>query len=110
MTNINTEKLAELYPDAAKELISLKEALNSKALQREGQETFLKYIKYMWPDFIEGEHHKIFAEKLERVAKGDLKRLIINMPPRHTKSEFASTYFPSWALGRNPNLPIVTAL
>ena len=65
MTNINTEKLAELYPDAAKELISLKEALNSKALQREGQETFLKYIKYMWPDFIQGEHHKIFAEKLE---------------------------------------------
>ena len=39
----------------------------------------------MWPEFIEGEHHKIMAEKFNRVASGELKRLIINMAPRHTK-------------------------
>ena len=107
MTKLNTEKLVEKYPDAAKELFELQEALSFKTLQRKGQESFITYIKHMWPDFIEGEHHKIFAEKLERVARGELKRLIINMPPRHTKSEFASTFFPSWVLGRNPKLKIM---
>ena len=106
-TKIDTGKLSELYPDAAKELLGLQVALQTKTLQREGQKSFLTYINHMWPDFIEGRHHQIFAEKLEQVARGELKRLIINMPPRHTKSEFASTYFPSWALGRNPKLKIM---
>ena len=43
----------------------------------------------MWPEFICGRHHKIFAQKLEEVANGTCKRLIVNMPPRHTKSTFA---------------------
>jgi len=54
------------------------------------QKDFLTFVKTVWPDFIAGRHHKIIAEKLERVARGELKRLIINMAPRHTKSEFAS--------------------
>ena len=99
-TNIDTGKLSELYPDAAKELLGLQEALKSKTLQREGQDSFLTYVKHMWPDFIEGRHHQIFAEKLEQVARGELKRLIINMPPRHTKSEFASPRGP-WAAIRS---------
>ena len=105
--DIDLERLAEQYPDATKELLELTEALNAKQLQREGQDKFLRYIKHMWPDFVEGRHHQIFAEKLERVAKGELKRLIVNMPPRHTKSEFASTFFPSWILGRNPKLKVM---
>ena len=105
--DINLERLAEQYPDATKELLELTEALNAKQLQRNGAESFLTYVKHMWPDFIEGRHHQIFAEKLERVARGELKRLIINMPPRHTKSEFASTYFPSWVLGRNSKLKVM---
>ena len=105
--DIDLDRLAEQYPDATKELIELTEALNAKQLQRNGAESFLTYVKHMWPDFVEGRHHQIFAEKLERVARGELKRLIINMPPRHTKSEFASTYFPSWILGRNPKLKVM---
>ena len=105
--DIDLERLAEQYPDATKQLIELTEALNAKQLQRNGAESFLTYVKHMWPDFIEGRHHQIFAEKLERVARGELKRLIVNMPPRHTKSEFASTYFPSWVLGKNPKLKVM---
>jgi hypothetical protein len=63
----------------------------------------------MWPEFIAGRHHKIIAEKLERVAKGELKRLIINMAPRHTKSEFASFLFPAWMMGKNPRMKIIQA-
>ena len=75
----------------------------------ECQKNFLKFVKAMWPSFISGRHHQIIAEKLERIASGDLKRLIINMPPRHTKSEFASFLFPAWMMGRRPDMQIIQA-
>ena len=46
-------------------------------------------------------------KKLEDIASGKIKRLIINMPPRHTKSEFASFLFPAWMIGRNPAMKII---
>ena len=49
------------------------------------------------------------AEAFDRIAKGKIKRLIINMPPRHTKSEFASHFFPAYLVGRNPSLKILQA-
>ena len=63
----------------------------------------------MWPEFIEGSHHRLVAEKFNKLATGELKRLIINMPPRHTKSEFASYLLPAWMVGRNPKLKIIQA-
>ena len=73
------------------------------------QNNFIGFVRTVWPDFIAGRHHKIIADKLERVAKGELKRLIINMAPRHTKSEFASYLFPAWMMGRNPKMKIIQA-
>ena len=73
------------------------------------QDSFLTFVKAVWPEFIAGNHHKIIADKLERVAKGELKRLIVNMPPRHTKSEFASYLFPAWMMGRAPGMKIIQA-
>ena len=73
------------------------------------QNDFLTFVRAMWPDFIAGRHHKIIADKFERVATGELKRLIINMAPRHTKSEFASYLFPAWMMGRDPRMKIIQA-
>jgi predicted phage terminase large subunit-like protein len=61
----------------------------------------------VWPEFVEGNHHKIYAEKLNRIANGELKRLIVNMPPRHTKSEFASHLFPAFFMGRHPKAKLI---
>ena len=58
------------------------------------KQSFVAFATAMWPVFISGKHHQIMAEAFERVAAGTLKRLIINMPPRHTKSEFASFLLP----------------
>jgi predicted phage terminase large subunit-like protein len=77
--------------------------------REEYQDKFLKFVKHVWPSFIAGDHHKIFAEKLEKVARGELKRLIVNMPPRHTKSEFASYLFPAWVMGQKPQTKIIQA-
>ena len=73
------------------------------------QTNFLDFVKAVWPEFIAGRHHRIIAEKFERIARGDLKRLIINMPPRHTKSEFGSYLFPAWMMGRKPTMKIIQA-
>ena len=74
---------------------------------QESRSSYLTFVKKVWPDFIAGNHHKIFAQKLEDVSRGKIKRLIVNMPPRHTKSEFASNLFPAWMMGRNPKLKII---
>jgi predicted phage terminase large subunit-like protein len=71
------------------------------------KESFVFFAKQMWPIFISGKHHAIMADAFERVARGELKRLIINMPPRHTKSEFASYLLPSWFLGKYPEKKII---
>jgi predicted phage terminase large subunit-like protein len=76
--------------------------------RREGcSDSFMSFVREMWAAFIHGKHHEIMAEAFERVARGDLKRLIINMPPRHTKSEFASYLLPAWFLGRYPDKKII---
>ena len=99
----NVSQLEKLDTQTLKYL--LKNAVVEK--QEETQSDFLKFVKTVWPEFVEGKHHKIYAEKLNRIANGELKRLIVNMPPRHTKSEFASHLFPAFFMGRHPNSKLI---
>ena len=71
------------------------------------QGKFMDFVHKVWPDFIDGAHHSEMAEAFERVANGEIKRLIINMPPRHTKSEFASYLLPAWFLGKYPKKKVI---
>tara|TARA_R110001583_G_scaffold25113_4_gene91217 strand:+ start:143 stop:982 length:840 start_codon:yes stop_codon:yes gene_type:complete len=80
-----------------------------KKIQNKAKNDFLSFVKCVWPDFIEGSHHRHVAKKFNKLATGEIKRLIINMPPRHTKSEFASYLLPAWMVGRNPKLKIIQA-
>jgi len=71
------------------------------------QTRFIKFVEAVWPSFISGRHHQRMADAFERVANGTCKRLIINMPPRHTKSEFASYLLPAWFLGKFPGKKVI---
>ena len=99
--------LSHLTDSEIKEALLLQERLANLEKQDSCQESFLDFINAMWPEFICGRHHKIFAKKLEDIANGKINRLIVNMPPRHSKSEFASTYFPAWIMGRDANKKIM---
>jgi predicted phage terminase large subunit-like protein len=78
------------------------------AVNRElAQDDFMHYMHEIWPGFVDGRHHQIMANAFERVAKGELKRLIINMGPRHTKSEMTSYGLPSWFLGKFPGKKVI---
>ena len=103
-------KNLEALPDEVlKEALLLEEQLQKLDTRDKAREKFMSYAKHVYDGFIEGRHHSIIAEKLEAIAQGKLKRLIVNMPPRHSKSEFASYLMPSWFLGRNPKLKIIQA-
>jgi predicted phage terminase large subunit-like protein len=88
-------------------LLAELEKLEQLKSQRACREKFMPFIKRVWPTFIGGRHHAKMAEAFERVARGELKRLIINMPPRHTKSEFASYLLPAWFLGKFPHKKVI---
>ena len=80
-----------------------------KKIQRKAQHDFMSFTKAVWPEFIEGAHHRVIAQKFNDLADKKINRLIINMPPRHTKSEFASYLLPAWMVGKNPKLKIIQA-
>ena len=105
---MNLEDLISQLPANEYEKLMADVAAYKEALEREkAQAHFMEYVKVMWPGFIHGRHHALMAKKFEEIASGKLKRLIINMPPRHTKSEFASYLLPSWFLGKFPNKKVI---
>ena len=88
----------------------IKKLLSKREEIKEGvRDDFLNFVKYVWPDFVEGSHHRHIADKFNQLSRGDINRLIINMPPRHTKSEFASYLLPAWMVGLDPKLKIIQA-
>lgn len=91
------------------EALALLLALEDERQRETAKSSFLTFVQRMWPDFIMGQHHKIMADAFERLASGKSRRIIINMAPRHTKSEFGSYLFPAWFLGQYPDKKIIQA-
>jgi len=104
----NLLKILPNLPEAQlRDLIVSLDEQEILAEREEARESFMAFVKKVWPHFIEGSHHKRMAKAFERVARGECKRLIINMPPRHTKSEFASYLLPAWFLGNFPEKKVI---
>lgn len=73
------------------------------------------FFKAAWPilepdvPLLSNWHHDLLAEYLTATLTGDIKRLIINMPPRYGKSLFTTVQFPVWSWIKNPNLKYIFA-
>lgn len=72
-----------------------------------GRDDLLAFFRYINPGFETPEHIQLIAQKLTAVAEGKIRRLIINMPPRHGKTEICSKTFPIWYLGKLPDKQII---
>ena len=105
--DLNKVNIEKLPADVRKTFKKLQLLHAEKKIQNKAKNDFLSFVKCMWPDFVEGSHHRHIAAKFNDLAEGKINRLIVNMPPRHTKSEFASFLLPSWMVGRNPKLKII---
>ena len=93
--------------DVLREILALEEAKRKIAIRDRAQNKFMNFVKHCYDGFIEGAHHKKVAKKFEQLATTPGSRIIINMPPRHTKSEFASYLLPAWLIGKKPDLKII---
>jgi len=114
-----TQTLETLDPEVLKKVLpklpiekqikvkELLDELSKRKAKDKAQNNFLDFVGAMWEGFIHGRHHEVMAEAFEEVASGKIKRLIINMPPRHTKSEFASYLLPAWFLGKYPQKKVI---
>ena len=111
MSPSDLQKLLKALPNLSeaqmRDLYATLEEHEILAARESARKSFMSFVKKVWPTFIEGAHHKRMAAAFERVARGECKRLIINMPPRHTKSEFASYLLPAWFLGNFPNKKVI---
>ena len=101
------KKFEKLPPDVKRQLALYMSKWKEKKKESKIKKDFMAFVKHVWPDFIEGSHHKKVAKKFNDIAEGKVKRVIINMAPRHTKSEFASYLLPAWMVGRNPKLKFI---
>jgi len=111
LENVSLKDIPSILPllslPEQEKLLAELEKLQELKVRKVSQNKFLAFVNEVWPAFISGRHHAKMAAAFERVAEGKVKRLIINMPPRHTKSEFASYLLPAWFLGRFPHKKVI---
>ena len=92
---------------AQRELLKLDEEI----VRRDSRASFLQFCRH--PDLFPGEspatHHEYMIQALERVYRGEIKRLMVLMPPGHGKSVYCSVRFPSWYLGNRPKQHLIHA-
>lgn len=89
--------------------LSPQQAASELLARRKARNSLISFSAYTNPAYIAAPHHELIAAKLESVERGEIKRLMITMPPRHGKSELASRRFPAWFIGRNPGKQIIAA-
>ena len=77
--------------------------------RRSARNNLLDFVNYTFPPYRAAPHQKLICKKLEQIAVGEIRRLIIQMPPRAGKSQLASRHFPAWYLGKNPEKQVICA-
>lgn len=77
--------------------------------QEVGKLSFLDFVKHVYPGYKVGPHHLKLAQIFEDIAAGKKKRVIVNIAPRHGKSELISYLAPAWFLGKYPQKKIIMA-
>ena len=102
------EKINETVLDS---FINLKGLLAQK-VEEQSKNDFLTFVKLMAPsivsDFKMGSHIKVISNKLKELEEGKIKRLMVFLPPRSSKSVLCSKLFPAWYIGRHPEHEILT--
>ena len=79
--NLDTVDISKLPADVRKQFLRLQVMHAEKKIQNKAKNDFLSFVKCVWPEFVEGSHHRHIADKFNKLATGEINRLIINMPP-----------------------------
>ena len=97
-------------PDKQKRNVAqLLKQYSTQITQILGKDSFLDYIDHVYPGYKVGPHHRHLAQIFEDIAAGKKKRVIVNIAPRHGKSEMISYLAPAWFLGKYPHKKVIMA-
>jgi len=88
-------------------VLELLKTYDTQITQNLGKESFLDFVKHVYPGYKVGPHHLKLAQIFEDIANGKKKRVIVNIAPRHGKSELISYLAPAWFLGKYPQKKII---
>ena len=104
-------KLREAIPNMQEKqkrrTLELLQEYKMKMTQTLGKDSFLDFINHVYPGYKVGPHHLKLIEIFEGIARGEKKRVIVNIAPRHGKSELISYLAPAWFLGKYPNKKVI---
>lgn len=84
-------------------------AIYEEAAKRKARTNMLAFIQYIKRDYLINWHHKLICSYIDRFVSGEIKRLMIFVPPQHGKSQIVSRSLPAYILGKNPDKKIVLA-
>ena len=87
--------------------LELLKQYDAQMTQNMGKESFLDFINHVYPGYKVGPHHLKLIQIFEDIAAGKKKRVIVNIAPRHGKSELISYLAPAWFLGKYPQKKII---
>ena len=100
-----------LSSSTLKDYVSLERAMNTY-INESAKTDLLTFVKKTAPtlvtDFKMGRHIELLCDRLQKVADGEIKRLMVFLPPRSSKSLITSKIFPAWYIGREPNHEIMS--
>jgi predicted phage terminase large subunit-like protein len=96
-------------PDKKRRTLELIRNYQSQAIQEDGKDSFLDFVLHVYPDYKVGKHHERLAHIFEEIAAGTKKRVVVNIAPRHGKSELISYLAPAWFLGKYPHKKVIMA-
>jgi len=77
--------------------------------RRGAQAKMIAYLQYLDIGYEPARHHRLVIEYLEAVARRDIPRLMVFLPPGSAKSTYVSMIFPAWYLGKNPTHNVIGA-
>jgi predicted phage terminase large subunit-like protein len=101
--------LPHASPDEKREILRDLEFWESQQAQSLGQKKLLAFADHVYPGYKVGPHHKRLAKIFEDIANGIKKRVVVNIAPRHGKSELISYLAPAWFLGKYPHKKVIMA-
>lgn len=94
-------------PEEIAEIDRMVDELATRKANQAAYDDLLAFCKKMDPNYLVGRHHRILANMLMAIERGDKDRICVNMPPRHGKSQLVSIFYPAWFLGRNPDKKVM---
>jgi predicted phage terminase large subunit-like protein len=113
LTPASLQKLKNALPTMPEKekrrTLELLQQYQTEKTKLRGKSSFLDFIHHVYPNYIVGPHHQRLARIFEEIAAGKKKRVIVNIAPRHGKSEMISYLAPAWFLGNYPHKKVIMA-